>query len=180
MSVADEVFALFEGRGSAVYFGEHVTITAHMLQAAHFAERERAPRALILAALLHDVGHLLQAVPDDLEDWHTDAHHEAVGAQWLATRMPPQICEPVRLHVPAKRYLCATDPQYVAQLSEASIVTLRLQGGPMTAAEIAHFRTEPFHREAVRVRKWDDLGKIAGLKTPPLAHFRALIEEFAL
>jgi predicted HD phosphohydrolase len=86
----------------------------------------------------------------------------------------------VRLHVSAKRYLCATDPNYVAMLSQASVVTLKLQGGPMRADELLQFETQRFHAEAIRVRRWDDQGKVAGLKTPGLAEYRALIEEFAL
>ena len=85
----------------------------------------------------------------------------------------------MRLHVPAKRYLCATDPGYVAMLSEASIVTLKLQGGPMSASEVAQFETEPFYRQAVQVRRCDDRGKIAGLKIRGLADYRLLLQRFA-
>lgn len=180
MSLADEVFAIFERRGSAAYFGERVSMTEHSLQAAYFAREQSAPSALVVAALLHDIGHLVEDVPDDLADWATDAHHEEVGARWLARRMRAEVAEPVRLHVPAKRYLCATDPGYVAMLSQASIVTLELQGGPMTQPELLQFETEPFHLQAVQVRRWDDQGKVFGLKTPALAEYRALIEEFAL
>ena len=180
MNVADEVLALFNSRGSEAYFGEHVSMTEHMLQTAHFAEQEQAPRRLVLAALLHDVGHLVEPVPDDLEDWRTDARHEEVGSRWLTTRIRAEVCEPVRLHVAAKRYLCATDSGYVALLSQASLVTLKLQGGPMTPAEQLQFEMERSYREAIRVRRWDDQGKVSGLKTPTLAHYRDLIEEFTL
>src|SRR5262249_20306933 len=118
MTVAGEVFALFERRGTAAYFGEHVSMTDHSLQAAFFAREESAPRALVLAALLHDIGHLVEDVPDDLAEWTSDAHHEEVGARWLAQRFRADVSEPVRLHVAAKRYLCATDSNYVAMLSE--------------------------------------------------------------
>jgi [1-hydroxy-2-(trimethylamino)ethyl]phosphonate dioxygenase len=180
MSIADEVLALFDGRGSGAYFGERVSMTEHMLQAAYFAQQESAPAGLVVAALLHDVGHLVEAVPDDLADWAADARHEEVGARWLAGRFRPEISEPVRLHVAAKRYLCTTDANYVAMLSHASVVTLRLQGGTMSQREVLQFETEPFYREAVRVRRWDDQGKVAGLKTPGLAGYRQLIEQFAL
>ena len=179
MSIGAEVLALYGARGSGAYFGERVSMTEHGLQAAHFAQLQGAPRALIVAALLHDVGHLLEAVPDAIEDWSSDAHHEVIGARWLARRFPPAVCEPVRLHVPAKRYLCATDPQYFSLLSAASVHTLRLQGGPMDAAEVAQFEGEPWYREAVRVRRWDDQGKVAGLETPALADFVPLIEAVA-
>jgi [1-hydroxy-2-(trimethylamino)ethyl]phosphonate dioxygenase len=180
MSIADEVFAVFAGRGSGAYFGERVSMTEHMLQAAYFAQQEAAPPALVVAALLHDVGHLIEDVPDDLADWTADARHEETGAAWLAARFEAAISEPVRLHVPAKRYLCATDTNYVAMLSDASVVTLRLQGGPMLPADTLQFETEFFHREAVRIRRWDDQGKVVGLKTPALAGYRELIEKFAL
>ncbi len=177
--IADEVFALFTARGAGAYFGERVSMTEHGLQAAHFARTEGAPPELVLAALLHDVGHLVEVVPEDLADWTLDARHEEVGARWLAERFSAQIAEPVRLHVPAKRYLCATDPGYLARLSPASVHTLELQGGPMDAAEIGRFEALPFRREAVRLRLWDDRGKIEGLSTPGLPGYRDLIETLA-
>jgi [1-hydroxy-2-(trimethylamino)ethyl]phosphonate dioxygenase len=180
MKAFDEVADLFHRHGGGAYFGEAVTQAEHALQAAHFAALDHAPDELVLAALLHDVGHLLQSVPDDIADWHTDARHEVEGSAWLAQRFPRGISEPVRLHVPAKRYLCATDPGYVAMLSEASIVTLKLQGGPMSAGEVAKFEAEPFHAQAVQVRRCDDRGKIAGLKTRGLDDYRPLLQRFAL
>src|SRR3984893_4478719 len=103
----------------------------HALQAAYFASTAAAPPALIVAALLHDVGHLVVDVPDDLDDWTLDARHEETRSRWLAVRFPAEVFEPVRLHVPAKRYLCATDARYSSKLSQASVATLKLQGGPM-------------------------------------------------
>jgi phosphonate degradation associated HDIG domain protein len=179
MSLADEVFAIFARRGSGAYFGERVSMLEHALQAACFARQDSAPAVLVLAALLHDIGHLLDDVPEALAEWTSDARHEEIGARWLARRFPAEVSEPVRLHVPAKRYLCATDPNYVAMLSHASLVTLGLQGGPMARGELLQFDTEDFHKEAIRVRRWDDQGKVAGLKTPGLAEYRGLIEEIA-
>jgi [1-hydroxy-2-(trimethylamino)ethyl]phosphonate dioxygenase len=180
VSVADEILAIYGAHGGGAYFGERVTITEHCLQAAWFAQVEQAPATLIVAALLHDIGHLLEAVPDDLAEWTTDAHHEEIGARWLAKRFGAEVCEPVRLHVPAKRYLCATDASYFKQLSAASVHTLKLQGGPMAAEEVARFERAPHHRTAVRVRRWDDQGKVAGLRTPPLESYRSLIEAAAV
>ncbi len=180
MSLAEEILAIFERRGTGAYFGERVSMTEHALQAAYFARADAAPPPLIVASLLHDIGHLIDEVPADLADWTTDARHEIVGARWLAQRLPPEVFEPVRLHVPAKRYLCATNEHYIAKLSAASVVTLKLQGGPMSAQEAARFEAEPFCREAVRVRRWDDAGKVAGLATPGLLDYRALIEELAV
>ncbi len=179
MSVADEVVAIYGARGAGAYFGERVSMTEHGLQAAWFAQVEAAPEPLIIAALLHDIGHLLEAVPDDLADWTADARHEELGARWLAQRFPPGISEPVRLHVPAKRYLCATDADYLRQLSSASVHTLKLQGGPMSLEETRAFEREPHYREAVRVRRWDDQGKVAGLKTPPLSAYLHMLNTAA-
>jgi [1-hydroxy-2-(trimethylamino)ethyl]phosphonate dioxygenase len=180
MSLADEVFSLFDQRGSAVYFGERISMTEHALQAAWFAREESATPELVVAALLHDIGHLVESVPDDIGDWKSDARHEETGARWLEQRLGPKVAGPVRLHVPAKRYLCATDQNYVAMLSHASLVTLRLQGGPMSGNELLQFETEPYCKEALRLRRWDDQGKVVGLKTPGLAEYRELIETLAL
>jgi phosphonate degradation associated HDIG domain protein len=178
MNVTEEIFAIFQKRGSGAYYGESVSMTEHALQAAYFAQTAAAPAGLILAALLHDIGHLIDDVPSDILDWTVDARHEQVGGIWLAQRFRPEVSEPVRLHVQAKRYLLATDPEYFAKLSPASVITLKLQGGPMAAHEVARFEAEPFHKQAVRVRQWDDQGKVAGLKTPDLRRYRPLIEEF--
>ncbi len=180
MSVAEEIFGIFERRGSGAYFGESVSMTEHALQAAYFARAAAAPNGLIVAALLHDIGHLIDDVPDDIADWTVDAHHEVIGGRWLERRFRPEVSEPVRLHVPAKRYLLATDSAYFAKLSPASVITLKLQGGPMSADEVSQFETERFYKEAVRVRQCDDQGKVAGLKTPSVVDYRSLIEQFAL
>ena len=179
MNITDEILEVFAKRGSGAYFGEGVSMTEHALQAAYFAQSAAAPPSLVVAALLHDVGHLVVDVPDDIADWTEDAHHEEIGSTWLARRFPPEVSEPVRLHVPAKRYLCATDARYFSKLSAASVATLKLQGGPMSAANVVLFETERFHKEAVRVRQWDDQGKVAGLVTPNLEDYRALIEGMA-
>jgi phosphonate degradation associated HDIG domain protein len=179
MDTADEVLGLFAGRGGGAYFGERVSMLEHMLQAAHFAEQEGAAPHLVLAALLHDIGHFLEDVPDDIAEWHADAKHEELGGRWLARRFAAEVSDPVRLHVPAKRYLCATDPAYFARLSPASVITLKLQGGPMSAEEVKAFEREPFFREAIRVRTWDDRGKEPDLVTRELRSYRAMIDDAA-
>jgi len=180
MTPAAEVLAIYGLRGAQAYFGELVSVTEHALQAAHFAELDGAPPALIVASLLHDVGHLIDAAPEQLEDWKFDARHEAGGACWLAQRFEPAVSEPVRLHVAAKRYLCAGDATYRRLLSPASLRTLALQGGAMTSAEIVRFEAEAYHREAVQLRRYDDRAKIAGLSTPGLETYVPVIERLAV
>ncbi|HEY3784789.1 MAG TPA: hypothetical protein VGL55_05880 [Steroidobacteraceae bacterium] len=179
MSLADNVISLYQDRGATAYFGERVSMTEHGLQSAFFAAQADAPPELVLAALLHDIGHLLEAVPD-FEQWTADAHHEELGSRWLTRHFGAGVTEPIRLHVAAKRYLCATDADYATLLSPASVVTLRLQGGPMSRADIAQFESQPAFRNAVRIRRWDDQGKVAGLKTPGLVDYRDLIESLAV
>ena len=179
MSIIDEIFPLYAARGSAAYFGEAVSMTEHGLQAAHFARLEGAREAVIAAALLHDIGHLIASVPDEIADWTVDAHHEVTGARWLSKWFGAEVAEPVRLHVRAKRYLCAVDPTYFAQLSPASVLTLKLQGGPMPADEVASFEAEPGYRDALVVRRCDDRGKVAGLATRRLEDYRGLLRSLA-
>src|ERR1700761_4153176 len=172
--ITDELLSIYDGQGAAAYFGEAVTVTEHGLQAAYFARRTAAADGLILAALLHDIGHLIGSAPADIADWKTDDQHELIGSRWLASRFGSDVSEPVRLHVPAKRYLCAIDPAYFGARSPASVLTLKLQGGPMSSAEVTAFEGEPFFRDAVRLRQWDDQAKIAGLLTPSFADYRPL------
>lgn len=175
--IIEEVFALFTTRGAGAYFGERVSMTEHALQAAHFAVADGAAPSLVIAALLHDVGHFVEPVPDDIADWAADARHEEIGSHWLAARFPREVSEPVRLHVPAKRYLCASDAGYFYKLSPASVITLKLQGGPMSTREVTRFEAEPYYAAAVRVRQWDDLGKVAGLVTRNVADYRGMLED---
>ena len=177
--VTAEILTIYAAHGPGAYFGERVSMTEHALQTAHFAREAGAPEALVLAALLHDIGHLLERLPADIADWTADAHHETLGARWLAERFALEISEPVRLHVAAKRYLCATDANYLAKLSPASVHTLKLQGGPMAAAGVARFERERYFSEAVQVRRWDDEGKVADLRTAPLESYAGLITRFA-
>lgn len=179
MTLTDEIIGIYAKRGAEAYFGECVSVTAHGLQAAWFAQEEGAPPNLVVAALLHDIGHLVDDVPDDFAQWTHDQHHERVGAAWLARRFGPDVSDPVRLHVPAKRYLCATEAGYFSNLSPASVRTLQLQGGPMSSAEALAFENEAYCRDAVRVRRWDERAKIADLKVPDLAAYRTLIETQA-
>jgi len=169
-----EIAALFAAHGSETY-GEGVSIAEHCLQTAALARAEGAGEALCLAALLHDVGHFLEQ-RDDRFGYHK---HDRSGGDWLAARFPADVSEPVRLHVGAKRYLCATETEYFAILSQASQHSLSKQGGAMSAEEAVAFGARPFAAEAIRLRRWDDRGKVAGLGAPPLETYRAAITRLA-
>ncbi|HXJ94671.1 MAG TPA: HD domain-containing protein [Terriglobia bacterium] len=177
MSMIDEILKLFATRGDEAYFGEPVSQKEHALQAAYQAEQEGAPASLVVAALLHDVGHLVHQLPEDIADQGLDGRHESAGEAWLARHFPPEVTEPVKLHVAAKRYLCKTDSEYLAQLSPASVQSLALQGGPFSDAEVREFEQHRYFREAVRLRRWDDRAKIPGLNVPGLEHYRPALEE---
>lgn len=176
-SIVDEIAAVFNDRGEQAYLGEPVSIAEHMLQTAHAAERDGAAPELAVAALLHDFGHLLHGLADDPAGLGIDALHEEVGARWLLPVFGPNVSEPVRLHVAAKRYLCATTPEYLEVLSVASVRSLMLQGGPFSVIEAVAFAALPHAADAVRVRRWDDVGKVPGAVTPPLDHYRPLLES---
>jgi predicted HD phosphohydrolase len=134
-----------------------------------------AGSALITAALLHDIGHLVHDLPEDCADHGVDDRHEELGARWLISRFGPEVVEPIRLHVAAKRYLCATEPAYHAALSPASQQSLVLQGGVFTPDEVADFDAGAHAKAAIALRKWDDIAKIPGLITPQLSEFRGHI-----
>jgi phosphonate degradation associated HDIG domain protein len=173
----DDVFELLVTRGQGMYFGEAVSELEHALQAAYFAERDGAGDALVVAALLHDVGHLLHGQGEDVAQRRIDARHEEAGCAWLSSHFGPAVTEPVRLHVAAKRYLCRVDPAYRAAISAASVQSLGLQGGPMDAAEAVEFERNPWQRDAVRLRRYDDQAKVVGLAVPGLEHYRKRVEQ---
>ena len=181
MTVVDGVRNLFEGGGGRQYGGERVTQLAHALQCAAAAEAAGASAPLVVAALLHDVGHLIHALGPRPAERGIDDRHELRGAEWLARWFGPAVTEPVRLHVPAKRYLCAVEPGYFQGLSPASARSLALQGGPFDADASAAFIEAPHVQDAVRLRRWDESAKVAGLATPDLAHYadalRACVRE---
>jgi len=179
MNVADQIFEMFSRHGNEAYFGEPVSQTEHALQTALQAEQENAPQTLVVAALLHDVGHLLHGMGEDVANRGVDARHEAAGEAWLARHFPPAVTEPVRLHVAAKRYLCHTDPDYFGQLSPASVQSLELQGGAFTEHEARVFEAHRYFGEALRLRRWDDAAKIPGLEVPDLEHYRPALSAVA-
>jgi phosphonate degradation associated HDIG domain protein len=166
-----QIADLFARRGLEMYAGEPVTQTEHALQAALQAEQSGADSALITAALLHDVGHLLHELDEDCAEDGIDDKHEALGAEWLSQHFDFEVVEPVRLHVAAKRYLCAVDEDYFAQLSPASRLSLQLQGGPFTTAQVRKFEEHPCFAAAIKLRRWDEQAKVPQLQTPPLERY---------
>lgn len=176
MDVVELLIRLFAEHGQGVYFGEAVTETEHALQCAHLARAAGADERLTAAALLHDIGHLLHGLPENVAEWGTDARHEGVGAAWLLHYFEPDVVDPVRLHVVAKRYLSAVEPDYLERLSPASRLSLQLQGGPFTLAEVRCFEEQPGFAAAVAVRRWDDEAKVAGLQVPGLEAYRDCLQ----
>ncbi len=160
---------LFSGPAGRRYLGEPVSVGEHLLQSAALAEAAGAGAALILAALLHDVGYLITATAP------REAHEE-IAARYLSRFFPAPVVEPIRLHVAAKRYLCATEPDYGGVLSPASVASLARRGGPFAAAGVAAFGALPHAAEAVRLRRYDDQAKVPGLVVPPFSSYRERLE----
>jgi phosphonate degradation associated HDIG domain protein len=175
--VIDVIFERFASRGDSSYLGEPVTLSEHMLQTAVAAQEDGAGPALVVAALLHDYGHLIHDLPEDSAEHGVDTRHEDVGFDFLARHFPPEVVDPVRLHVAAKRYLCAVDAGYLDRLSDASRLSLELQGGPFDEREVREFEALPHWQEAVRLRRYDDAGKDPSRPVPALEEFRPLLES---
>jgi phosphonate degradation associated HDIG domain protein len=176
MDCVEQIYELFSTRGDAEYFGEPVSQKEHALQVAHFAVQDGASETLVVAALLHDIGHLL-AGTEDMAENSIDGRHEDAGFVWLKNHFGPEVTEPVRLHVSAKRYLCHAEPSYLETLSPASLLSLKLQGGALDESAAHSFERQPYAKDAVRLRRWDDQGKIRGLEVPGLESYRAMIEQ---
>ena len=180
MPTAVDVLKLLENRGDSQYGGEPVTQLEHALQCAALAEAEGASPELIIAALLHDVGHLLHDLPDDASDTGVDDHHERSGNQFLKGIFPQAVTEPVRLHVAAKRYLCTIDETYLRTLSRPSVVSFEIQGGKMTPDEMENFAGCAYAEDSVKLRRWDDAAKDPTASPPPLSHFESILRLVAL
>ena len=170
------IVELFARLGSRMYDGEPVTQLEHALQSASRAEAEAAPAPLVCAALLHDLGHMLNDQGESPTLRGIDDVHQYAALPFLRPAFGDDVLEPIRLHVDAKRYLCAVRAGYYAALSEDSKRSLALQGGAYTSADAAAFIARPRAGDAVRVRVWDDLAKVAGAPTPPLDHYVPMLE----
>lgn len=176
MNIVDEVIRLFASRGSEMYGGEPVTQLEHALQAATLAQQSGESDTLVAAALVHDIGHLVHDLPENAAEQGIDDKHEELGDAWLEQHFVQAVCEPVRLHVPAKRYLCTVEESYGKSLSPASITSLKLQGGLMSDEEVKTFESYTYFEDAVKLRRWDDEAKVTGLETPGIEAFRTQLQ----
>lgn len=171
-----ELLDIFVGRATRRYGLSEINQLQHALQSAALAEADKAPPATVLACLLHDVGHMIHWLGENPADRGIDDGHEQLGADWLAERFGPELSEPVRLHVAAKRYLCTVEPDYFGKLAPDSVRSLQLQGGLMTADDVEAFRANPLHEEAVRLRRIDEQAKDPRASTPDFDYFLRHIE----
>ena len=165
------IAALLEHKADGQYGLHDVTQKQHALQSALLAEQDGCSPALVAAALLHDIGHLVHHLGENPAAEGVDDRHEELGKVYLTRLFGPAVTEPIRLHVAAKRFLVATEPGYAALLAPDSVLSLKLQGGPMSEEEVAAFRVLPHAAAAVRLRRYDDRAKIKDLPTPPVSHF---------
>jgi phosphonate degradation associated HDIG domain protein len=175
-SFVADILGLYDRLGD-LHYGEDVSQAEHAAQTAHHARADGAPAHLVVASLLHDVGHLLQKMGEDAADRGLDTRHEQIGAGFLARGFGPEVTNPVRLHVAAKRFLALREPAYAQGLSQASIQSLVLQGGPMSEAEADAFLAEPGAAEALRLRRYDELGKVVGAVPAEVASYAPLLLE---
>lgn len=175
-----EIARLLDVNGQHQYGLTSINQIQHALQAALLAEQNGDPDSMIAAALLHDIGHMVHDLGENPAAEGVDDKHEEEGYAYLAGLFGPEVTEPVRLHVAAKRYLCGKEADYFAKLSKDSVLSLSLQGGPMSASEIAAFEALPFWREAVQLRRYDEGAKVKGLPTPDVWHYLPAVERCLL
>jgi len=177
--IIDEIINAFHEHGHLEY-GERVNMRQHMLQSAVFAQRDGADDLLVAAAVLHDYGHFVHGLGEHIADEGIDGMHEEVGAEALKDYFVPEVIEPMRLHVAAKRYLCAVDAEYFATVSPASLQSLALQGGPFSPAEVEAFEQNPYFERAIKLRHYDEAGKEPEMETPPIEYYRPYLEKALL
>lgn len=171
------VLTILEERGGQQYGLEAVTQLEHALQCATLAEAAGQSAEVIAACLLHDLGHLVHNLGEDAANRQIDDCHELRALPWLTPLFSSAVTEPIRLHVSAKRYLCAVEPAYWQTLSVASQQTLQLQGGAFSAKEAKQFIQQPHAAVAVQLRRWDEAAKVPGLQTPDLQHFSLILSH---
>lgn len=177
--IAARLTDLLEGKGQRRYGLSGVNQLQHALQAALLAQNAGCAPSLVAAALLHDIGHMVHGLGEDPAADGVDDRHEILGHAYLTRFFGPEVCEPVRLHVAAKRYLCGVEPGYFARLAPDSARSLALQGGPMSHDEAAAFRALPYAEDAVKLRRFDEEAKVKNRLTPSVAHFTPCLRNLA-
>ena len=178
--VVESIIRMFEIGRRRRYSLDKMSHTEHAMQAALVAEGQGAPQSLVVAALVHDIGHFLEPWPRDIAALGTNPRHEALGSSWLERGFGPEVTEPVRLHVAAKRYLCAVDERYLDTLSPSSLRSLELQGGPMGREEARRFEKEPYFEESLSLRRIDEAARQPGVALPDIQEFRGLLDSMLL
>lgn len=173
-----EITRLLGEGGALSYGGEAISQLEHASQCALLAEQAGSSPEMITASLLHDIGHLLHHFGENITEQGIDDTHEEFGAAYLHDYFSLAVTEPIRLHVPAKRYLCYLNKDYWAGLSPISKRTLELQGGNFSESQAQAFIAQPYAKDAVNLRLCDDQAKVRGLATPDLAHFTSLLKNF--
>ncbi len=174
ITIADEIILLINSNGGSEYIGEPVTKFEHIIQSAMIAEEMGLSNEIVIAAMLHDIGHIIEEASDSNSmDCFGIRDHETIGAAYLKSKgFSECICQCVQNHVSAKRYLCYLEKSYYNQLSEASKKTLEFQGGIMSESEAIQFQLNPFFKEIIIVRRIDELAKKENLTYPPLKKYR--------
>tara|TARA_Y100000590_G_scaffold440478_1_gene565892 strand:- start:199 stop:768 length:570 start_codon:yes stop_codon:yes gene_type:complete len=175
MSIINKIIKNFENN-KKLYIGEKVTISEHMIQTAMIAEKNNSSKSLVCACLLHDYGHFIVEDPDLLVSKSLDGKHEDLGYEFLKKYFVSEVIEPIKLHVDAKRYLCR-NKFYYNQLSEASKISLDLQGGIMNEDEAKKFSLQKNFKDAIKVRKYDDSGKVPNIKMKKIEDYKELISS---
>ncbi|WP_179405333.1 phosphonate degradation HD-domain oxygenase [Burkholderia guangdongensis] len=176
----DEIRGLYREHGHVAYSGEPVTQLEHALQSGQLAEEAGADDALVAAAFLHDLGHLLNRQGDTPSARGIDDLHQYYALPFLRPILPDAVLEPIRLHVDAKRCLCRIDASYHDSLSPDSVRSLALQGGVFSDEEADAFMRRPYAEDALRLRRWDDTAKVEGKRTPDLDHYMEIVARVAL
>ena len=174
MDIVDKIVSNFKNNNS-LYIGENVTIAEHMIQSAMIAEKSKSNNNLVCACLLHDYGHFILDNPDELVRKKQDGKHEEIGYEYLKKFFKKEIVEPIKHHVIAKRYL-ARDKKYFDRLSEASVVSLELQGGILDTKEAKLFENQEFFKEAIMLRKFDEAAKKVGVKIKDIIQYKDLLK----
>jgi predicted HD phosphohydrolase len=176
----DCLTAIYDGRATGQYGLTLINQRAHAVQSGYHARAQGLPAAIVVAALLHDIGHMVHDLGEHPAALGIDDQHETIGANWLQRYFGPDVTEPIRLHVAAKRYLCTVEPGYFDKLSDDSIESLAIQGGKMSEDEVAAFTQEPHWEGTVALRRIDELAKDPNGPMPQFGEFSVEILQTAI